>query len=71
MSSSHRGAVKRLVCLSAIVLLLSCGGAGEDPASTPKSASADERAKAKAVFVPTTPIPADANLKGMWSPVTG
>ena len=71
MNPSHLGAAKRLLCLSATALLLSCGGGGEDPATTPASAEPDERAKAKAVFTPTTPIPADANLKGMWSPVTG
>jgi YVTN family beta-propeller protein len=71
MNPSHLRAVKRLFCLSAIGLLLSCGGGGEDPASTPKPAAAEERAKAKAVFTPTDPIPADANLKGMWSQVAG
>jgi len=70
MNPSKLGAAKRLSCVLAIGLLLSCGGGGDEPAATPQAAS-DERAKAHAVFVPTTPIPGDANLKGMWSPVAG
>src|SRR6185436_11020687 len=41
---------------------------GGDDASSSASAEAPRR-KAQAVFTPTTPIPADAYLKGMWSPV--
>jgi hypothetical protein len=51
----------------AAVLLVSCGGSGEEPAT--QAADADDgRKKALAAF-PTTPIPSDAGTKGMWSPL--
>ena len=52
--------VSMVVCL----LLASCGGGGDEVAT-----STDARAKPHAVFTPTTPIPADANVRGMWSEV--
>ncbi|HEY9063886.1 MAG TPA: PA14 domain-containing protein [Burkholderiaceae bacterium] len=53
-------------------LLMSCGGGGGDTASpeAPTAVAASEAKQMKAAeFVPPTTIPADANTKGMWSPV--
>ena len=53
-------------------LLAACGGGGDEPASSADNPAAtateDSRKSAKAVFTPTN-IPADANTRGMWSPV--
>jgi YVTN family beta-propeller protein len=63
-----------LVTAAAAAVLAACGGGGDDPApgaaapSPTTEAAADERKKVNAVFVPTN-IPADANTRGMWSPV--
>ena len=64
---------QRLIGLAAAALLAACGGGGDDPApasadSKAAAAAEDGRKQAKAVFVPTN-IPADANSRGMWSPV--
>jgi len=54
-------------------LLISCGGGsdpGPEPATASATATATETKTAKATeFVPPIAIPADANVKGMWSPV--
>ena len=68
MNPSAPKPLRLLACVSAIGLLMSCGGGSND---APQVAQADEIAKAKAVLVPTIPIPSDANVKGMWSPVVG
>ncbi|HEV7914217.1 MAG TPA: PA14 domain-containing protein [Albitalea sp.] len=64
------GALSRrvLACSLSTALLVSCGGGGDDTSgrSTPAEST---RRKAQAVFTPTTPIPADAHLKGMWGEV--
>jgi YVTN family beta-propeller protein len=63
----------RLAALTTAVLLASCGGGDpETPAAdtAPAPSSAGSRATPQAVFTPTTPIPADANQRGMWGPVT-
>ncbi len=54
-----------------ISLLASCGGGGDNPPPAPVSQAdaLSERKKALATFVPTTPIPADANVRGMFSGV--
>ncbi|WP_280151098.1 PA14 domain-containing protein [Piscinibacter sp. XHJ-5] len=60
---------RALSCAVSAALLVSCGGGGDDgstPAAKPEEAP---RRKAQAVFTPSTPIPADAYQKGMWSPV--
>ena len=54
------------ILLTASVLLGSCGGG--DP-QDPSTAAAASRVKRLASFVPTDPIPSDANVMGMWSPV--
>ena len=50
----------------ALAALISCGGGGTDEAPP----AADQRKSPQAVFTPTGTIPADANVKGMFSPVT-
>lgn len=50
----------------AAALLASCGGGDPEPAAPPSTSSAPKRAS----FVPSGAIPSDANLRGMWSPVT-
>ena len=67
MTSPVSKPFRLLACVSALGLLMSCGG-GNDASTT---AQVDEIAKAKAVLVPTIPIPGDAGVKGMWSPVVG
>ena len=57
----------------AMGLLASCGGGGDDekPARAQLDiTAAPAMAQPLRVFVPTTPIPPDASVKGMWSPVT-
>lgn len=51
-------------------VLISCGG-GSDPGPEPSTASAavDTKTAKATEFVPPIAIPADANIKGMWSPV--
>jgi len=56
-----------LVALCAAVLLVSCGGGGSETAP-PAAAGAEGRQRALAV-PPGTPIPADANVKGVFGPV--
>jgi YVTN family beta-propeller protein len=72
MGKAVGGWVRRSACALAVGGVVSCGGGGDDkPAPPPKAdLSVLKAAKAQRVFVPSTPIPADANLKGMWSPVT-
>ena len=53
---------------AACLMLASCGGGGGDESAAPSST--EGRVKAQAVFTPTTPIPADANVRGMWGEVT-
>jgi YVTN family beta-propeller protein len=63
--------VKLLLCAAAASLLVACGGNSDDPgptAGTASPAGEDARRRANAVFVPSN-IPADANTRGMWSPV--
>ena len=48
-------------------LLASCGGS--DPESTAASQDGDHRQKALGLVPPTTPIPADAHLKGLFGAV--
>ncbi|MFL6670602.1 MAG: galactose oxidase-like domain-containing protein, partial [Burkholderia ambifaria] len=56
-------------------LLMSCGGGGgeapssETPAAATASAGGETKQAKAAEFVPPTTIPADANTRGMWSPV--
>ncbi len=51
-------------------LLISCGGGGGDAVpESPTANAADTKTAKTAEFVPPTTIPADANVKGMWSPV--
>jgi len=56
-------------------LLMSCGGGGgeapssETPAAATASAGGETKQAKAAEFVPPTTIPADANIRGMWSPV--
>ncbi len=50
----------------AALLLASCGGGGGDEES---AGAQNERKASRASFVPPTPIPADAHVRGMWSPV--
>src|SRR5688572_4317867 len=52
--------------VAALTLLASCGGGDPEPA---RSADGGERKQAT-VFTPTTPIPSNANVAGMWSGVT-
>ncbi len=54
--------------LAALVLLASCGGSEDAP--RPKLSEEEWRKARKSLFTPTTPIPTDAHLKGMWGPVT-
>src|SRR5262245_5923193 len=57
--------------LPVLAVLLSCGGGDSEPGKSANSSnSADDAGRAKALaFVPPVPIPADANVNGMWSPV--
>jgi YVTN family beta-propeller protein len=72
LARSHR----ILASLPVMALLLSCGGGGGDEArvapqrvtSKPAGSTPAHRAKIQS-FVPPTPVPADANINGMWSPV--
>jgi YVTN family beta-propeller protein len=57
-----------IVPLTAAGLLASCGGGGGAPEGTPSADAA--RKRTMALFTPSTPIPADAGVKGMWGPVT-
>lgn len=50
----------------AAALLVSCGGGDPETAPSPDRASSPKRA----AFAPSGTIPGDANLRGMWSPVT-
>jgi YVTN family beta-propeller protein len=54
-----------------VALLVSCGGGGDAPPGSPEAdaQAGDQRMKPQATFVPTTPIPANANVRGMFSPV--
>ena len=67
-----------LCCVAA--LLMSCGGGDGNSdsrsdastaqgATAPSAASGDAKRMKAAEFVPPNPIPADANINGMWSPV--
>jgi YVTN family beta-propeller protein len=56
-----------LTLVVAAALLASCGGGDPEPAPA-DTAGSTKRATG---FTPTTPIPSDANTRGMWSPVTG
>ncbi len=56
-----------LLALATAALVAACGGGGDDPPAS-GSAADNGRMQAQAVFVPTN-IPADANTRGMWSPV--
>jgi YVTN family beta-propeller protein len=60
----------RAACLVTAVFLASCGGGNDDAASTPVKTTAADAGRVKIQsFVPSAaPIPADANLTGMWSP---
>ena len=64
--------LKLWLCATTAATLVACGGGGgEDTAASAPTASAsaeEARKKVNAVFVPTN-IPADANTRGMWSPV--
>ena len=68
--TKHSSLSHQLVALAAASLLAACGGGGEDApgSATSGPAAEDGRKKANAVFIPTN-IPADANVRGMWSPV--
>jgi len=59
---------RALVSMPLAVLLMSCGG-GEGGSEPPPATSAIAASMKKAKFVPSTAIPADASVKGMWSPV--
>ena len=48
-------------------LLAACGGGDETPSAS--TAARREQPQAAGDFFPGGPIPADAHLKGMWSPV--
>ena len=50
-------------------LLISCGGGGDASSESPTANAADTKTAKAAEFVPPIAIPADANVKGMWSPV--
>jgi YVTN family beta-propeller protein len=59
----------RLAAAIGALLLASCGGG--DPEAPPAPQGGGEvRRSTQALFTPTAPIPADANLRGMWGPVT-
>ena len=63
---AHAGRIVTWLPLAA--MMMSCGGG--DPSPEPPTAGVAETKTAKtAEFVPPTTIPADANVKGMWSPV--
>jgi YVTN family beta-propeller protein len=64
---AHTGRVAIWLPLAA--LLISCGGGGDPSPESPATNAADTKAAKAAEFVPPTTIPADANVKGMWSPV--
>jgi hypothetical protein len=53
--------IQKTLLLSFTSILLSCGGASDSASSATE--------KPKYILGPTTTIPADANIKGMWSPV--
>ena len=66
MARTHRLQYQRTAAGVALAMLLAaCGGGGED-ANGPDKAAAREQPQA---FFPSGTIPADANTKGMWSPV--
>ena len=64
---SGRPSVRRAPWFAVAALLLaSCGGGGGDePTASPQQ----ERKASRASFEPPIPIPADAHVRGMWSPV--
>ena len=55
-----------LAALAVAALFVSCGGGEREP----KPAQAEGSKKRAAAFTPATPIPNDANQRGMWSAVT-
>ncbi len=70
----HGSLVVRAVAALFAATLLSCGGGddGVDNAAPPQPAAEREKASAATPppsFFPDVPIPADADARGMWSPV--
>ena len=70
MSNVSRLASAWVACACFVVALGSCGGSDNDAVD----AKTNRRVKAASVTPPTTffpnvPIPSDANIRGMWSPV--
>ena len=61
--------LKRLTFLAAAALLVACGGGSEEPTAKKEPEATSTREQAKKVFTPTTAIPADAHIKGMFSAV--
>ena len=61
--------IRRTSALLVAALLAACGGGDDAAPGAVAQAEASARKKAQAVFVPTTPIPTDANTRGMWSAV--
>jgi len=67
---SHHGCRSVFYAL-AISLLFACGGGGDDAGSSSRTSTVDDSKTAQGVgtAIPPSAIPADANIKGMFSPV--
>ena len=65
MNHAAQRAGRIVLSVLTLAALASCGGGGSDDASP----AADGRKRPQATFVPSGTIPADANVKGMFSPV--
>jgi mono/diheme cytochrome c family protein len=61
------GGVVHAVLALGLALLAACGGSDVRPDSQAQAVPAEGQKRALAV-VPSTPVPADAHLKGMWGP---